>query len=105
MIFTEREKAVILLARREDLNNVAIARLMSVDESTVRDYFGRVFKKLGVSNRSELTSKVAFMNADLVLDRWPSDFRPPAYRATPQMAWEAEYSLRKRCPYLFKKRA
>ena len=68
MVFTEREKAVILLARREDLNNVAIARLMSVDESTVRDYFGRVFKKLGSGVFFAKTLSVSIQKEGIAID-------------------------------------
>lgn len=52
--FTDREREVLLLLR-EGHPNREIARLLGIDETTVKAHVGRLMRKVGVNNRTALT--------------------------------------------------
>lgn len=58
---TEREYA-ILKVLKEGYRNKEIASLLSISEQTVKSHLGRIFRKMNVSGRAELISRLADLN-------------------------------------------
>jgi DNA-binding NarL/FixJ family response regulator len=50
---SQRERQLVELVRQAKLNK-EIAHELSLAEGTVRDYLSRLFRKVGVKNRTEL---------------------------------------------------
>jgi DNA-binding NarL/FixJ family response regulator len=50
---TLREKQVVLLVAKGKLNR-EIAQHLHLAEGTIKEYLNRIFKKLGITNRTEL---------------------------------------------------
>jgi DNA-binding NarL/FixJ family response regulator len=49
---TERETDV-LVAVRDGLSNKQVARRLAISEKTVKSHLGRIFQRLGVSDRTQ----------------------------------------------------